>query len=152
MSGGWPIKWIADDGEHWIWHRTQPVYVYLGAEICLITTWQAPSQTASEIWHLFKHCELPLCVKYWSVSLTSYVRTPLGEDSRMLWNQIFAKKMENKLGGHIFLGAQTSMWGDSEAAFPRASEFDIPHFHVGTLVSMESLWALKGFFWAVIPK
>ena len=58
----------------------------------------------------------PLCVKNWSIPLTSYVRTPLREDSWMLWNQIFATKMVN------ILWAQTSMWGDSEAAFPRASE------------------------------
>ena len=48
---------------------------------------------------------VPLCVKNWSIPLTNYVRTPLGEDSWMLWNQIFATKIANILGGQYILGA-----------------------------------------------
>ena len=55
-------------GKHWIWHRTQPVYVYLGADFLVATNWRAPSQTASESWHLLNFCEPPFV--YWRVSIT----------------------------------------------------------------------------------
>ena len=47
----------------WTLNLTPPqhVYMYFGAEVYHATNWRAPSQTASRIWHLFRHCE-PHCV------------------------------------------------------------------------------------------
>ena len=91
-----------------------------------------------------QHLWAPFCVENWRVSLTRHVWTPLGEDSLKLWNQIFCNKDGKHLKGidHT-LGAQTSVWGDSEVAFPRVSGNWHPALscgcHNGIIVSLERI-------------
>ena len=126
MKGGWLKKQRAECNAYLMWWTLKftpnPTRVYFWVQISI---WQPPKRL-----HPKQHWESDIssilvsipCVVKIGVSLWQGITEhPWEKIHRLLCYQIFDKDGKHLMGIVIILGAQTSVWGDSKAVFPRAS-------------------------------